>query len=73
MLINILSIIQIVSAVLLVIVVLLQQQGAGLGAGFGSSGGGIQTTRRGPEKLLFQTTIAISIIFFGVSLAIVII
>ena len=73
MLMNILQIIQLISAILLIIVVLLQQQGAGLGAGFGGGGGGVQTTRRGPEKVLYNATIVISILFFAVSLVMVII
>ena len=72
MIINVLTIIQLVLSVLLIIVILLQQQGAGLGAGFGG-GGGIQTTRRGPEKMLFKLTVAISILLFTTSLTIVII
>lgn len=72
MLTQVLTIVQFISAILLVIAVLMQQQGAGLGAGFGGGGGGVQTTRRGPEKFLFQATIVISIIFFAISLALVI-
>ena len=64
---------QFISAILLVIAVLLQQQGAGLGAGFGGGGGGVQSTRRGAEKLLYQATIVISLLFFAVSIALVII
>ncbi len=67
-----LQIIQFVLAIVLIIVVLLQQQGAGLGAGLGNSGGGVQTTRRGPEKILFQATIVISVFFFAISLALII-
>ena len=73
MLISILRVAQLVLAVVLIITVLLQQQGAGLGAGFGGSGGGVQTTRRGVEKILYNATIVISILFFSISLAIVII
>lgn len=72
MLSTILQITQFIAAILLVIVVLLQQQGAGLGAGFGGGTAGVQTTRRGPEKILFQATIIIALFFFAVSLAIVI-
>jgi len=51
-----------VSAILTVLLILLQQRGASLGAGFGSSGE-LYTTRRGLEKSLFITTIVTSIIF----------
>ena len=55
-------------ALALVVVILLQQKGAGLGAAFGGSGN-VFSTRRGIDKLLYQATIVISILFFGVSLA----
>ena len=42
-----------VSAILSVLLILLQQRGASLGAGFGSSGE-LYTTRRGLEKSLFN-------------------
>ena len=51
-----------VSAILTILLVLLQQRGASLGAGFGSSGE-LYTTRRGLEKSMFITTIITSVIF----------
>lgn len=68
MLMKILSVIQLILAVLLVVAVLLQQKGSGLGSAFGGSSN-IYTTKRGVDKLLFQTTIIIAILFFGVALA----
>jgi preprotein translocase subunit SecG len=62
------DIIQLVSAILLIIVVLLQQRGAGLGAAFGGQGN-IYRTKRGLEKGLFILTIILSIIFLGTALA----
>jgi len=53
-----------VSAILTVLLILLQQRGASLGAGFGSSGE-LYTTRRGLEKSLFVTTIVFAVIFVG--------
>lgn len=50
------------SAVLMILVILLQQRGASLGAGFGSSGE-LYTTRRGLDKSLFEFTIVMSVIF----------
>lgn len=58
----ILQIITIASAVLMVAAVLLQQRGASLGAGFGSSGE-FYTTRRGLDKNLFETTVILAVIF----------
>ncbi|MBR3269758.1 preprotein translocase subunit SecG [Candidatus Saccharibacteria bacterium] len=51
-----------VSAILTVLLILLQQRGASLGAGFGSSGE-LYTTRRGLEKSLFVATLVFAIIF----------
>jgi preprotein translocase subunit SecG len=62
---NIDSILQIVtvgSAILMLLAILLQQRGASLGAGFGSSGE-LYTTRRGLDKNLFEATIVMSVIF----------
>ena len=62
---NIDSILQIVtvgSAILMIIAILLQQRGASLGAGFGSSGE-LYTTRRGLDKNLFEVTIVLAVIF----------
>lgn len=63
---GIISIIQIVSAIILIIVVLMQQKGVGLGAAFGGSSN-VYSSKRGLDKVLYRMTIAISIIFFGMS------
>lgn len=62
--------IQIILAVLLVTVVLLQQNEAGLGAGFGGGDSFSSTkyTRRGFERYLFNATIVIAILFTVTSL-----
>lgn len=62
---NIDSILQIVtvgSAILMIAAILLQQRGASLGAGFGSSGE-LYTTRRGLDKNLFEVSIVLAVIF----------
>jgi len=59
---TILQIVTLSSAVLMVLAVLLQQRGASLGAGFGSSGE-LHTTRRGIDKNLFEITIVLAVIF----------
>lgn len=51
-----------VSAFLTVLLILLQQRGASLGAGFGSSGE-LYTTRRGLEKSIFDVTVVTSVVF----------
>ncbi len=59
---TILMIVMVASAVLMIICILLQQRGATLGAGFGSSGE-LYTTRRGIDKNLFEASIVLAIIF----------
>lgn len=59
---NFLEIVIFVSAFLSIILILLQQRGASLGAGFGSSGE-LYTKRRGLEKSMFVTTIVFVVIF----------
>jgi len=51
-----------ISAILTILLILLQQRGASLGAGFGSSGE-LYTTRRGLEKSLFVATVIFAVIF----------
>ena len=58
----ILQITTLVSSVLMILAILLQQRGASLGAGFGSSGE-LYTTRRGLDKNLFEVSIVLSVIF----------
>lgn len=59
---NILQIVTIGSAALMILAILLQQRGASLGAGFGSTGE-LYTTRRGIDKNLFEVTIILAVIF----------
>lgn len=65
---EILQIVMIGSAVLLIVAIILQQRGATLGAGFGSSGE-LYTTRRGVDKNLFEATIVLAVIFVASILA----
>ncbi len=61
---NSLPYIQLTLSILLIIVILLQQTGAGLGGAFGGSdsSSGFHT-RRGAEKILFNATIVIALLF----------
>lgn len=59
---SILQIITVGSAGLMILAILLQQRGASLGAGFGSSGE-LFTTRRGIDKNLFEVTVILAVIF----------
>jgi preprotein translocase subunit SecG len=59
---TVLQIITIGSSVLMIVAILLQQRGASLGAGFGSSGE-LYTTRRGLDKNLFEVTVVLAVVF----------
>ena len=65
---NFYNIIQFILAALLVTAILLQQKGTGLSGVFGGSSN-IYSTKRGVDRILYLFTIAISIVFFSLSLA----
>ncbi|MEK7113265.1 MAG: preprotein translocase subunit SecG [Patescibacteria group bacterium] len=65
---EILQITMVVSSALMILCILLQQRGASLGAGFGSSGE-LYTTRRGTDKSLYEATIILAVVFVGSLLA----
>lgn len=65
------TIIQIVSAILLIVAILLQQRGVGLGSAFGGEGS-IYRTKRGVEKGIFISTIVLAVLFFAAALLAVI-
>ena len=60
-------------SIALIISVILQSKGAGLGGLTGSDTGGIFTARRGVEKTLFWVTIGLSVLFFVLAIATVIV
>ncbi len=57
-----LGIAQILVSLLLVFLILMQTRGTGFAAGYAADSS-IYRTRRGVERLLFQLTIAISVVF----------
>lgn len=59
----------IITSIALIFSVILQSKGAGLGGLTGGDSGTIFTARRGVEKTLFRITIGISIVFFGLTIA----
>jgi preprotein translocase subunit SecG len=63
-----LNIAQLGTAVLLVTSIMLQSRGTGMGSTFGGEGN-VYRTKRGVEKTLFVSTIAFSVIFFGLAIA----
>lgn len=60
-------IVYIVIAVLVIAFILLQGRGAGLGSAWGG-GGETFTTRRGVEKLTFNLTIFLVVLFLALSI-----
>lgn len=64
----ILQITNVASGILMIVSILLQQRGATLGAGFGSSGE-LYTTRRGIDKNLFEVSVVFAVIFVVTILA----
>ncbi len=63
----------IITSVALIASVILQSKGAGLGGLTGADTGGVFSARRGIEKTLFRITIGLSVIFFGLAIATVIV
>jgi len=64
-----LQIASIIVSVILVILILRQVKGGGLGRLLGGeSGRGINRTRRGLEKTMFQVTIALAVAFLAISI-----
>ena len=67
-----LQIVQIIVAVTLIALILLQAKGTGLGGIFGGDSS-VYKSRRGVEKTLFNATIGLSVVFFLVAIANVIV
>ena len=65
---TIVSVAQLVIAVLLVVLILLQERESGLSGVFGGSEGGYYRTRRGLERFIFATTIVLLVVFVVLSL-----
>lgn len=63
----------IITSIALIISVILQSKGAGLGGLTGGDSGSIFTARRGVEKTLFRATIGLSILFFILAFASVVV
>ena len=63
----------IITSIALIISVIMQSKGAGLGGLAGGDTGGVFTARRGVEKTLFRATIVLSVIFFVLAIAAVLV
>jgi preprotein translocase subunit SecG len=58
----------IITSILLMLVILLQTKGSGFSGAFGGDTSSIYRTRRGVEKLLFQLTIGVAVLFVVLSI-----
>jgi protein translocase SecG subunit len=61
------AIIQIVLSVLIITLILLQERSSGMSGLLGGSGEGYYQARRGMEKMIFYSTIVLSVIFVGLA------
>ncbi|MDQ3779888.1 MAG: preprotein translocase subunit SecG [Chloroflexota bacterium] len=57
------NLVTIIVSVVLVLVILMQTKGSSFSGAFGGDTSGIYRTRRGVEKILFQFTIGIAVLF----------
>jgi preprotein translocase subunit SecG len=63
LLVSVLPLVQVFLAVVLIGGILLQQRGAGLGSAFGGDISETYYTRRGAEKIIFQGSIIVAVLF----------
>lgn len=63
-----LEIIHAIIAVLLIVSITIQNRSSGLSATFGGSGSSNVVQRRGAEKLVFQASIWLSVVFFALTI-----
>ncbi len=63
----------IITSLALIVSVVLQSKGGGLGGLTGADSGSFFTARRGIEKVLFQITIGLSVLFFLLAIATVLV
>jgi protein translocase SecG subunit len=61
------AIIQIILSVLIITLILLQERSSGMSGLMGGSGEGYYQARRGMEKLIFYSTIILSVAFVGLA------
>ncbi len=66
-------IVQIVLSITMISVILLQVKSASLGGAFGGNDASIYSTRRGLDKVLFQFTIILAVVFLVTSLTVLLV
>ena len=65
---TIIPVLQIIVAVLIVALILLQERSAGMSGLLGGDGGGFYQARRGVEKIVFISTVALSVAFVALAI-----
>jgi protein translocase SecG subunit len=65
---QILSVSQLIVAIVLIVLILLQERSSGLSGVFGGDNAGFYQTRRGIEKIIFTSTVVLVCVFLGLSL-----
>jgi preprotein translocase subunit SecG len=63
----------IINSIALIVSIIMQSKGVGLGGLTGMDTGGVFTARRGIEKTLFWITIVLSVLFFILTVATVLV
>lgn len=64
---SILGTIHLIVAVLLIVSILFQQRGSGIGGAFGG-GSEVFYSKRGPEKIVFNISVGLAILFIALGL-----
>jgi protein translocase SecG subunit len=62
------AIIQIILSVVIITLILLQERSSGMSGLLGGSGEGYYQARRGMEKLVFYSTIVLSVVFVALAI-----
>lgn len=65
---QILSVSQLIVAIVLIVLILLQERSSGLSGVFGGDNAGFYQTRRGIEKIIFTSTVVLVCVFLALSL-----
>lgn len=65
---NIYAVLQIVIGILLALTILIQQRSSGLSATFGGGGATHIVKRRGAERVIYQASIVLSVLFFALTI-----
>jgi preprotein translocase subunit SecG len=64
-----LKIVQLIVSVLMILAILIQNRSSGLSSAIGGQAGAVQSTKRGAEKVVFNATIVLAVLFVVLSLA----